>query len=454
MSLRLPLDIVADQCVHRLTMPVDFNPGGPPLAYPPRSPRFLPWLGIWVLCCAIGSGFVLLIWPASTPAQGAFFWFCVAGLPNGFFFFLLGCARAAYETAYLHALYGNQHRQNWRRERVAYAQQPLHVLAYTYHLPLAAETLASTILAGRPLIAPQNPREGVDRVLHMRLPDFEPLLANEADDDHDSEAEVGTIDEARVSEMGLVLQDGFEQIIRQLLTPLADTLHTLSRLGTKRLPVVRLATVDPDTASSRVQQVRDTLAALELPSLHCEAASANDGLMLADAWLDAQEHRPLLVIAAEWHDLLPPSGSTEGGVAVLLSASASAGSIAAVGTLHRPVAVEPDSLSEGLSMAVLWGKTVAANIKRSWISGFDTDDDVTLASAFSKASLTALDSPHTPLSPDRIIGHAGSAASWLAVAAAIESGVTGPQLIVNRTGTVQSAVLYAHPRSTHEDRAE
>jgi hypothetical protein len=454
MCMRLSPDIVSDQCVHSLIMSVDFSAAGPPLAYPPRNPGFLPWLGIWALCCAIGSGFALLIWPASMPAQGPFFWFCVVGLPNGFFLFVLGCARAAYETAYLHALYGNQHRQNWMRERVTYAQQPLYVLAYAYHLPLGKEALVPRILSGKPLIAPQNTRTGVDRVLHMRFPDFESPLVDEADADHDSEAEIPETVEASDSQAGRVPQDGFGHVVKQVLIPLIDSLHTISRLGSKRMPIVRLATANPDAASSRVQQVRDTLAALGLPPFHCEAAPASDGLMLADTWLDALERRPLLVIAAEWHDTLPPPGSTEGGVAVLLSAGPSAGALAAVGTLHRPVAVGMDALNEGLSNAVLWGKTVAAKIKRSWISGFNIDDDATLASAFSEASLTGLDTPDTQLLPDRVIGHAGSGAGWLAIAAAIESGLEDPQLIINRTETVQSAVLYAHPRSRHEDRAE
>ncbi|OTP77125.1 hypothetical protein [Caballeronia sordidicola] len=439
--------------MHRLTMPVDFKPGGSPLAYPSRGSGFLAWLGIWALCCAIVSGFVLLIWPASMPANGVFFWFCVAGVPNGFFLILAGFARAVYETAYLHALYGNQHRQKWNRERVAYAQRPLYVLDYAYHLPLGAEKLALAVLSGKPLIAMQNTRTGVDRVLHMRFPDSESLVAT-ADADDDLEAEIATPMNASNVEAGPTAQDGFCGILRQLLLPLANSLRALSRSDSKHSPAVRLVVNDPDVACRRLEQLSDALAVLSLPPLECDVAHVSDGLMLVDAWLDANERRPLLVIAAEWHDKSPLAGSTEGGVAVLLSSGASIGPPAAVATLHRPVAVNLDSLGDGITNAILWGNTTAAKVKRSWVTGINLEDDPTLASAFSKASLSTVDDPHAYVSPGRIVGHLGPGAGWLAIAAAIESGMNDPQLIINRTETVQSAVLYAHPRSTHEDRAQ
>ncbi|MFL9903875.1 hypothetical protein PQR71_38090 [Paraburkholderia fungorum] len=434
-------------------MPVDLTRGGQPSAYPAHGPRFLPWLGIWALCFASGACAALLLWPAHTPTQGAWFWLCVVGAPNALFALLFGVARTGYETAYLHALYRNQHRQNWLRERIAGAQRPLYVLGYAYHLPLGDNALAPTIIAGESIMTAQKPRNGAGHILHTRLPDIEPTVMHEPDvDQGETASEDGAAKTTDLSEVARVKPDGFGLVIQQLLSPLAATVHVLSQSGPQSMPVVRLVTARPDNASSRVQLVREALSHHRLPPLACNAASADDGLMLADTWLDAREQRPLLVIAAEWYDAPPPTGSTEGGVAILLCADASAAQ--AVGTLHRPVATALNTLEEDLPMAALWGKAMAEEVRHAWISGIGAEHDGDLTHAFGEASLTGIASTDAQHFPDRILGHAGAAAGWLAIVAAVESGTAGPQLIINQTQTVQAAVLYAHPKTTHEDRAE
>lgn len=89
---------------------------------------------------------------------------------------LLGIARAGYRANYLHGLYRNQHRQAWLHERGAYAQQPLHMLGFTYYFPLEGHTLAQIITEEKPLIKVQMPRVGSERVAHTLFPDGEPLL--------------------------------------------------------------------------------------------------------------------------------------------------------------------------------------------------------------------------------------------------------------------------------------
>jgi hypothetical protein len=251
--------------------------------------------------------------------------------------------------------------------------------------------------------------------------------------------------------------DGFNHVVTNVLAPLADTLRALSQLGPTYTPAVRLAVIDESTASVRLKHVRGVLFDLGLPITDCEAADADEGLMLIDRWLDAGEVRPLLVIAAEWYDAVPQSGSTEGGVAVLFTKQELVGSVVAIGTLHRPVRVDMDSspgVTERLSISALWGRTSAPEVRHAWISGFDPDNDKKLAAIFKGASFGGLADSSALRVPDRIIGHAGSAAPWLAVAAAVESGEEGPQLILNQSRTVQSAILYANSPLKHENRAE
>lgn len=455
--MRLPPHFVAREREHRLIVPVDLTRGGPPTPYPKRRLSLASWIVVWALFCSIGACTTLLLWPAGRQAQGIPFWLCVVGAPNALFLMVLGCARATYETAYLRALYRNQHRQNWQRKRIAYAQKPLYVLGYAYFLPLADGTLATTIIAGKTVMTTQSPRQTAGHILHSRLPDIESIVEFNLDNEAVSFGEDGAVDVARRPAPAKALPDGFVHVVTNVLAPLADTLRTLSQLGKKYTPVVRLAIADSDTAVVRLQHVRETLSRLGFPSIDCEASAANERLTLIDSWLDAGDSRPLLVIAAEWFDAAPPSGSTEGGVAVLFGVDPSIGSITAAGTLHRPVSGKPNvqgSVSESLSTTALWGRSPAPEVLQAWVSGVDPSYDQTLAAALKDASFQGLADSSAIHMPDRIIGHAGSAAVWLAVAAAVESGAQGPQLLLTLTETVQSAVLYAHPSLKHENRAE
>jgi len=458
--MRLPSALIARQREHRLNVPVDLTPGGPPSQYPKRRLSRMWWIMIWALFCligVIGAGIALLLWPTATPAQGARFWFCVAGAPNAAFLMVLGCARATYETTYLRALYRNQHRQKWRRARIAHAQKPLYVLAHAYYLPLADGTLATTIVAGKTVMTTQSPRNGAGHILHSRLTGIEPIAEPGPDDESGSFDENSAVDTARPPTVVRAKPDGFHHVVTNVLTPLVDTLYALSRLGMKYTPVVRLATTDANTAAIRLDHVREALSQLGLPSIECDVAASNKGLMLIDDWLDEGEKQPLLVIAAEWYDTPPPSGSTEGGVAMLFGVDASIGSVTAVGTMHRPVMTNLDiqsSAIQALATAALWGHASPPEVRHAWVSGLDSNYDQPLAAALKGASFSGLADSSAIHEPDRIIGHISSGAAWLAVAAALESGVEGPQLILDQFRTVQSAILYAHPSLQHENRAE
>ncbi|GAB3627273.1 hypothetical protein PTE30175_01960 [Pandoraea terrae] len=440
-------------------MPVDLSQAGPPHPYPASGPRLLPWLGIWVLCCALGAAVVLLAWPSGVPASGAGFWLSIVGAPNALFAVLLGIARAGYETEYLHALYHNQHRQAWLGKRVADAQRPLQVLAAAYYLPLDGEPLAQVVAAGNVLIKSQKPRGGGGNglVMHTQLPEPIPAAVEEIDtigSTDTSEAIQAIGDDTAETEPPAppMPGDGFGDVLSRLFIPLAHTLHRLSRRGAALAPAVRLLSSAPDPDQTRLRQLHAVLAEYSLDALDCDLAPVTTGLMLADAWLDAGETRPLLVIAAEWHDT-PPAGSTEGGVALLLDPGKRPlpTDIPVIAALHRPAAAPLDALADGLSTALLWGKSEPAAVACAWISGLGAEHDAALARAFGQASLAVVTDWKAQRHPDRILGHAGAAAGWLSVAAAIESATEGPQLIVNQTQTVESAVLFAYPQPPHED---
>jgi hypothetical protein len=125
------------------------------------------------------------------------------------------------------------------------------------------------------------------------------------------------------------------------------------------------------------------------------------------------------------------------------------------GTLHRPVAGTLDELEYVFANAVIWGNAEAPKVTRAWISNLSSEHDTTLLAALGAASLSGVTKLEAQRRPDRIVGDSGAANPWLSVAAAIESGLSGPQLIVD--GAV-AAILYVPPdvisTLSHDDSKE
>jgi hypothetical protein len=173
--------------------------------------------------------------------------------------------------------------------------------------------------------------------------------------------------------------------------------------------------------------------------------------MPVDAWLDARETRPLLVVAVQLHDR-PPEDSAEAGVALLFLPEAVAlpDALMPCAMLHRPAAVPPGELAEGLAFATLWARMDSAAVRQAWLTGFDAQGLTQVTQACRRAGLEQLTKFEARRMPDSVLGHAGLASDWLAVAAAAEHGADAPQFIIlNHTpATCQAAILQAHPRTS------
>ncbi|WP_011296207.1 hypothetical protein [Cupriavidus necator] len=420
-------------------MPIDLTPAGKASPYPPGGPRLLPWLGMWAACNAIGAPIGLLLWPTGVPATGTWFWFCILGIPNLLFAVLLGTARASYEAIWMHACYRNYARQKWLVRKVRQAQRPLQVLGVGYCLPLGANSLASVMIDAKPLTKAQPPRYGSGLPVHNRFDDesFTPLLVD-GEDPPASGSEIKPAD--RVATTVLKLEEA--------LATLAASLHALSQYGPVYAPTVRVV-ARPEHATLRAQQVREALRRAGLPPLECLATPVEDGLMVADAWLDAKDRRAVLVVGAEWHDSSPPVGSTEGCVAVLLNPGfyQLPEPVRVLGTLHRPVTGEANALGDLLQLALIWGSAESSSVPCAWITGLDSRQDSALIAAWKATSQEQLSEADAVRRPDHVVGDAGPLNPWLSVVAAITGGMEGPQLIMDRA---QAAVLYVTP-SSHDE---
>ncbi|MEJ8798384.1 hypothetical protein WKR88_19015 [Trinickia caryophylli] len=375
------------------------------------------------------DGAVLLLWPKDLPAHGALFWLLIAGLPNAVFVALVALNRADYESRHLRVLYYNDHRERRRMELVEEGQQSLKVFGYAYRLPLECGTFAQTVAKGMSLLKAQPLRDGTTIVRHLLLPE-------------DDESDVVDPRLRQVLAQSSLTREG--KLYAQLLAPLLDIIDGLAVSGV--LPAVRLMVDDDVPPGQALQQIRVVLGAFHLPALECRVIPGCDGLMPVDAWLDAKETRPLLLMAAALHDV-PPAESTEGGVAILLAPETLRlpSELVSCATIHRPVSRPADEFGEGVALSLLWGKAAPSSVERAWVTGFAEDQHALIGVACRRTGLERLTTHESRFNQDRVVGHAGNAAGWLAVTAAAEYGGERPQLILNRARTMQAAIVRAHP---------
>ncbi|WP_059410628.1 hypothetical protein [Cupriavidus basilensis] len=419
-------------------MPIDLTPAAAARPYPKQGPRLVPWLLIWVAFATLGAALVILFWPVSWPAKGFGFWFCAAGIPSLAYLLALSLVRLPFELHWFRAYGDNVVRQEWKDKKQVQAQQPLQVLGIGYCLPVGGQTLASVVAAGQSVQKAQKARKGPSMVVHSRFDEGNVSDLPVAHSFADNEAQ-----EAESRQVATVTLK-----IGEALVPLAASLTALSQYGPVFAPVVRVLARD-EVASLRLQQVRDALAQAGLSQLECRTEPVSDRLMVADAWLDARDRRPLLVVAVEWYEQDPPAGSTEGCVAVLLNAGyyKVPEPVTVLGKLHRPLKGEARALDHLLMNALKWGRTESAAVQQAWISSPDSDHDRAWPTACKAATLERIAQTEAQHRLDRLVGNAGLINAWMSIAAAVESHAQGPQLIVDGN---QAAILYVFP-SVHDD---
>lgn len=439
-------------------MPIDLSAAGLPSPYPSSERRVLPWLVGWLLCAVMGAGLALLLWPANTPVQGSWFWFCATGLPNLVFLMALGISRTQYEAACAQAIFRNQHRQAWLNRRIHDAQRPLLILGAGYCLPFREPSLSEALAGVASYLRMQAPRQGGSLLMHGRFEDSDERFISWADDGDTTEEALSPADEVLsderitlpVSSTGM--DANVEVILGQALLPLVDSLHALAQQGMARAPAVRvMVATDDANAHRRVQQAMRALQRAGVPTLECLAAPDAESLLLLDAWLDAGEKRPLLIIGAEWHDT-PLPGSTEGAAALLVVPNGYPlpDGVAPVATVHRPVCGPTVALGDVLANAVLWGNAEPSSVAQIWLSRQGDAGDTALLQALDQASVTTVRKREAQRHADGSIGHAGTASPWLAMAAAIEAGTAGPHLILDGMPIAQAAILYVNKAVPHD----
>jgi len=399
-------------------MPVEL-PVSPSEAMPPKPPRAIVWLALFVVCMLISVVGNLLTWPDARPTASAWFWVRLLVVPTLAWSLAFGLRLHYFQEETNRLAAEEDTLTEDRATALQFASEPLAVVGCTYLCSLGKVNAAATIAQGKTEFGALTPHSGGEAVRHTAL-----TLSEDAN-------EPGRYRACFMELLDLITE---KLTVIPFAAPLTVCLHLPS-----------------DTAQPLLLETWKTC--WQERALRPAAASLlpiGQGLMALDKWLDIQGGPALekftLFVSAQLHDT-PPRNSAEAAVALLLGWAplAERRAMKPLAMLHRPVESATESLDEAISTTLLWGQTTALKINDLWQAGLEKADKPALVQSASDLTLgvSKTDKLAGIHDVDTAIGHPGVAAGWLAVAFAIEYAANSgkPQLTAWREGSLRFAVV-------------
>jgi hypothetical protein len=235
-------------------------------------------------------------------------------------------------------------------------------------------------------------------------------------------------------------QDLLQEALGKVLADLAPTLA--------QLPEARSLAVVLDVGSGLPEDIvqRVWLQAWGASGIRQTAQAFEvSGLEAVDQWLDERIADPelLMVVALQ---IAPQQlkGTAEVAVGLLLGNRLTQTTLTPRAYLHRPEQereLATEHLRYAANQALQWVPVPADAVERVWRAGVDAQRGATLAAVFSDAGLP-MKHEQKGCDLDALLGQAGKASPWLAIAAAaqlLERGA-GPQFIFSGNSSVEAGL--------------
>ncbi|MDI9652173.1 hypothetical protein QM306_27635 [Burkholderia cenocepacia] len=415
-------------------MPVDFDKLPPEEPVPDRPPSRFVWTIVFfviVIACIFA---VLLLWPKGEPTQSLWFWICITVYPVGIAAFVVLRRYSVFEGRRLDAIAWNDAREKYLNRVFEDASQPLVLVAATYRFASDAKD------------------DAFDKLLDDSIK-LEPRIALK----HDAPVNARWFDQPDTDEDGNRFNSDDERqrhvhewVFGELIGDVADAIRALpSELK------VAIQLVLPDVANPG-----EALASWDrqwmkskLPLHKVEVLPEPPDLMALDAWLDRinqkRDQQARLLIFVRLNSVLqalPPDGSAEAGVALLVMPEPTQHRFKtdSIARLHRPNDTNGCPVDIALARALRWGRMEPSAVSRIWQCALDPAVKNAVTAAAIKAGITG-----TATNIDYIVGHAGEVASWLGIACAAKAIARDgtPQLLVTtgKSGTCFSVLRNGGP---------
>lgn len=383
----------------------------PPPAVRPKLPRLWRWVALLVPCLIAGVGATLWLGGDALGQRPVRFWLFALGLPTLVWGGLVTIRALAY-------LGDEAVADGWDRARDAELTQKMR------QGRRSQQVLAVGL---RTALHGSGKEDGRAQLQALRL--GESALREQT-----SWQEQSARHSRIVRDTSLPVE---EELVRQLsavLEEIALVLHKLPEDRPLALLVEKDCALDDGTWANvweqawRASNIRQKAERLE-----------GSGLSVVDQWLDKRirDQALLLVVACRFQSQAV-DGTAEALVGILFGNRLTQSTIRPTAYLHRPEPVDKaaaEPLSSALLQALDWVPLVSSRIAGVWKAGSDADGDRLITQALEQVGLPV--SQEAGLHDlDGALGHAGCAAPWLAIAAAVEAIWTGdgPQFICSGDG--------------------
>ncbi|MCP3721409.1 hypothetical protein [Paraburkholderia sp. CNPSo 3281] len=411
-------------------MAVDFASLPPEEPVPDNPPSRLLWTVIFFLIGIAGVFVVLFIWPKGEPTQTPWFWTCATVYPFGVAAFMVLRRYSVYEGHRLDAIAWNDAREDYVNDVFERASRPLGVLASTVRFASEEkEDDFGKLLDGSVKLEPQ-----------IALKPDAPLVNArwfEKPDRNKDGVPFRNDDERR----RYVLAWAFSTVTDTV----AEAVRSLPPDLRLKVQLMLPGVVDTDEALAIWER---RWAWTDLRPVQVRLMPEPSDLMYADAWLDRVNRRldeeARLLVCVRLNAIcqaLPLDGSAETIVALLVAPEAVCQkfALAPIAMFHRPNGTDDCAIDDALARTLRWGCSKPADIKRIWQGGLDGAGANAVTKAVVKAGIGA-----KVADIDYMVGHAGPAAPWFAVACAAKSAVQdgAPQLVATagKTGVCFSVM--------------
>ena len=396
-------------------MPIDFDKLPPEKPVLDRPPSRLVWTIVFFVIVLAGIFAVLLLWPKREPTDSLWFWICVTVYPVGVATFVVLRRYSVFEGRRLDAIAWNEAREKYLNRVFADASHPLALVAAAYRFTSDAKDDGfDKLLGGSIKLEPRI-------ALKQDAPPVNARWFDQPETDEDGNR-FNCDDERR--------RHVREWVFGALISDVAGAIRALPSELKLALQLVLpgVANLDEALASWDKQWAKS-----DLQPLKVEVLPDPPDLMALDAWLDRinqtrdQEARLLVFVRLNpVLQALPPDGSAEAGVALLVVPEPMQRKfkIDSIARLHRPNDTDNCSADVALARALRWGRTEPSAVSRIWQCALDPAATNAVTAAVVKAGIAA-----KVANIDYMVGHAGEVASWLGAACAAKA--------VDRDGTPQ-----------------
>ncbi|EPB6468430.1 hypothetical protein ACQUW4_003086 [Cronobacter dublinensis] len=363
-------------------MPVwlDAVPEKAPFAKRPVTRRWLLLLAIFML-----TGAAMTFWNWPSVRAGVYFWFTALGLPLCLWGFIFCLRRIGYKAEQRAICARNAEREILLADEIRRGQRCAWILGSTVETAAGKEAVRLLDVMARALPVPAliAARGGGAAVRYAALSDY---------------------------------QADFSKALDGALARISASVTRVAAQLPPGIPCWLLIDGDEEIAAQVSASAKESLAASTRQHFHTLSGTGT-GMAALDRWLDCHWDTPSLLVAITLSfPSAPQNGGADAVTAAILSNRQARAFPDAI-QLHRPQKGRPATLTDTLAKALLWSGLPAQSLRGAWVTGPTLIAGAEWNTACEKNGVTfSLTGENTSLDP--VLGYAGKASVWLAIAMA------------------------------------